>query len=113
MHAFDIARVLSFFSFTNRNGKYFPCAVIQWFDKLDGSADEKTGMWMVQPGVLPDRSPNQVVIHIESIYRAVHLIPIYGDASIPSHIKPHNCYDSFHTFYVNKYADHHTFELAT
>jgi len=113
LHAFDIVRVLSFFSFTNRNRKYFPCAVIRWFDKLGDSADKKTGMWMVWPSFLPNHSSNHAVIHMDSIYCAAHLIPVYGAASISSHIKPHNCYDSFHTFYVNKYVDHHSFELAS
>ena len=113
MRAFDIVCVLSFFSFMNQNGKYFPCAVIQWFDKLSDSADEKTSMWMVQPSILPNHSPNHVVIYIESIYRAAHLIPVYGATPISCHVKPHNCYDSFRTFYVNKYIDHHAFELAS
>ena len=109
MDAFDIARVLTFFAFTCRDGRHFPCAIVRWFDKIGDSPNEDTGMWMVRPGYLPNHSPNYVVIHLDSIYRAAHLIPVYP---ISRNIKPHSCYDVFHAFYVNKYVDHHTFEIA-
>ncbi|KAF8431821.1 hypothetical protein L210DRAFT_3614448 [Boletus edulis BED1] len=113
MHAFDIARVLAFFAFTCRDGKHFPCAVVQWFEKIGNHPDEDTGMWMVRPANLPNCSPYYVVIHLDSIYRAAHLIPVYGMDHIPRNIKPHNCYDAFRAFYVNKYVDHHAFEIAS
>ncbi|KAF8134320.1 Sec63 Brl domain-containing protein [Boletus edulis] len=102
MVAFDIARVLAFFAFTCRDGRHFPCAIVRWFDKIGDSPDEDTGMWMVRPGYLPNRSPNYVVIHLDSIYRAAHLIPVYGTDRISRNIKPHHCYDAFRAFYVNK-----------
>ncbi|KAF8545906.1 Sec63-domain-containing protein [Imleria badia] len=102
MVAFDIARVLAFFAFTCREGRHFPCTIVRWFDKIGDSPDEDTGMWMVRPGYLPNRSPNYAVIHLNSIYRAAHLIPVYGTDRISRNIKPHHCYDAFHAFYVNK-----------
>ncbi|KAF8441008.1 hypothetical protein L210DRAFT_3612177 [Boletus edulis BED1] len=113
MVAFDIARVLAFFAFTCRDGRHFPCAIVRWFDKIGDSPDEDTGMWMVRPGYLPNRSPNYAVIHLDSIYRAAHLIPVYGTDRISRNIKPHHCYDAFRAFYVNKYVDHHAFEIAS
>ncbi|KAI6139091.1 hypothetical protein BKA82DRAFT_4332380 [Pisolithus tinctorius] len=42
-----------------------------------------------------------------------HLIPIYSTHNINSRdVRPHCSYDMFHSFYVNKFADHHTFEIA-
>ncbi|KIJ62072.1 hypothetical protein HYDPIDRAFT_95108 [Hydnomerulius pinastri MD-312] len=111
MGAYDIARVLAFFSFKYR-GVVYPCAVIRWFDKIGGSPDEDTGMWMVRPAFLPNHSPHITIIHVDSIYRAAHLIPIFGSSHISRNIKPHHCYDAFRAFYVNKYADHHSFEIA-
>jgi hypothetical protein len=112
MDAFDIARVLAFFAFTCRDGRHFPCAIVRWFDKIGDSPDKDTGMWMVRPGYLPNHSPNYAVIHLDSIYHAAHLIPVYGMDPISRNIKPHSCYDAFRAFYVNKYVDHHTFEIA-
>jgi hypothetical protein len=113
MHTFNIAHVLAFFAFTCRDGKHFPCAVVQWFEKIGNHPDEDTGMWMVRPANLPNRSPYYAVIHLDSIYHAAHLIPVYGMDRIPRNIKPHNCYDAFRAFYVNKYVDHHAFEIAS
>ncbi|KAN0101260.1 hypothetical protein V8E55_001244 [Tylopilus felleus] len=104
MDAFDITHVLAFFAFTCRDGRHFPCAIVRWFDKIGDSPDEDSGMWMVRPGYLPNHSPNYA--------RAAHLIPVYGMDPISRNIKPHSCYDAFHAFYVNKYVDHHTFEIA-
>lgn len=111
MRAYDIARVLAFFSFTYQ-GVLYPCAAIRWFEKIGDAPDEDTGMWMVRPSTLTDHSCDFAVIHIDTIFRAAHLIPIYGDKEISRLIKPHDCYDAFRAFYVNKYADHHSFEFA-
>lgn len=111
MRAYDIARILAFFSFTYR-GVLYSCAVIRWFDKLGDDPDEDMGMWMVCPSSLADHSPNLTVVHIDTIFRAAHLIPIYGKKEISRFIKPYHSYDAFRAFYVNKYADHHSFEFA-
>ena len=111
MQAYDIARVLAFFSFSYKSVCY-PCAVIHWFDKIGDRPDEDTGMWKVRPSTLPNHSPNYAVIHTDAIYRAAHLIPVYGNRPISRDIRPHHSYNAFRVFYVNKYADHHAFEIA-
>ncbi|KAF9227239.1 hypothetical protein BS17DRAFT_861754 [Gyrodon lividus] len=112
MCALDIARVLSFFSFTYREGTY-KCAVIQLFNKISDSPNKDTGIWMVHPSYLPNHTPNFTIIHINTIYHTAHLIPIYSANAISRDIKPHHSYDAFRAFYVNKYADHHAFEIAS
>ncbi|KAG1848126.1 hypothetical protein F4604DRAFT_1935550 [Suillus subluteus] len=112
MRGLNVARVKCFFSF-KFNWEVYPCVLIQWFDKISDCADEDTGMWMVKPGVLEDGSPNLSVIHIDTVYRAAHLIPVYGPEFIPHTLKFYHSYDMFRSFYVNKYADHHTFEIAS
>ena len=112
MRAYDVACVLAFFSFTFK-GTYFPCAVIRWFDKVGDGPDENTGMWVVRPACLPSHAPKLAVIHIDTIYRVAHLIPVYGSRSIPRDIQPHESYDTFRSFYVNKFADHHAFEITS
>ncbi|KAJ7201741.1 hypothetical protein C8J57DRAFT_1064543, partial [Mycena rebaudengoi] len=52
------------------------------------------------------------IIHLDSILRGAHLIPIYGDSYLPRHIRHTASLDSFRTYYINKYADHHSHEIA-
>ncbi|KAG1869944.1 hypothetical protein F4604DRAFT_1584059, partial [Suillus subluteus] len=111
MQGFDVARVLCFFSFTFQ-GITYPCAVIQWFDTVGNSPDEDTGMWVVRPAYRANHAPHISIIHIDSIYRAAHLIPIYGGQSVSYDLKFYQSYDTFRAYYVNKYADHHAFEIA-
>ena len=113
MQAFDIAYIHGFFSFTDTSEIHYPCAVVCWFDKVDDLPDEDTGMWIIQPSYLHNHFPNFAVIHIDSIYYAAHLIPIYCTSYISQHIKLCNSYNAFCAFYVNKYVDHHAFELAS
>jgi hypothetical protein len=111
MRGMDVARVLTFFSFTYRAVLY-PCAVVRWFDTVGDSPDEDTGMWLVQPAHKANNSPNISIIHIDAIYRAAHLIPVYGARFVSPNLMHYQTYDSFRKFYVNKYADHHAFEIA-
>ncbi|KAG1815846.1 hypothetical protein DFJ58DRAFT_720308 [Suillus subalutaceus] len=66
MQGLKVARVLCFFSFKH-NWIEYPCALVQWFDKLGDCADEDTGMWMVQLSVREDGSQNLAVIHIDTV----------------------------------------------
>lgn len=109
MGGMDIARVMCFFSFTFE-GNLYPCTVVRWFDKAGDRPDEDTGMWIVTPS---DNSQSVGIIHIDSIYRAAHLIPVYGTQNISRNLKHYNSYDAFRAFYVNKFADHHAFEIAS
>ncbi|KAH7917121.1 hypothetical protein BV22DRAFT_1108625 [Leucogyrophana mollusca] len=111
MQGLDIMRVLCFFSFKFR-GDVYPCALVHWFNKVDDQADEDTGMWIVRPGFTHDGSRSVAVIHIDCIYRAAHLIPVYGTAPIPDELKYYHSYDAFCSFYVNKYIDHHAYKIA-
>ncbi|KAH7930534.1 hypothetical protein BV22DRAFT_1191146 [Leucogyrophana mollusca] len=103
MPGLDIARILAFFSF-KFEGAVYPCAVIHWFEKVDDKADEDTGMWVVQPGFGEGGKREVAVIHIDTIYRAAHLIPVYGPDFIPADILFHQSYDVFRSFYVNNFG---------
>ncbi|KAG2135326.1 hypothetical protein DEU56DRAFT_738053 [Suillus clintonianus] len=111
MRGFNVARVLCFFSF-NFQGITYPCAVIRWFDTIGDSPDEDTGMWVVRPAYHANHAPHMSIIHIDSIYRAAHLIPIYGAQFVSYDLRYYQSYDTFRAYYVNKYADHHAFEIA-
>lgn len=110
MLGLDIARVRMFFSF-QAGGRTYPCALVQWYSCVSEQPDEETGMWIAEPDVYHDGSPVRAVIHLDSIVRA-HLIRTYSKSFIPKQITCKNSLDSFHTYYVNKFADHHAFAIA-
>jgi hypothetical protein len=112
MRGLDVVRVLLLFSFPFKATTY-PCAFVHWFSIIGEEPDEDTGMWKVQPVVTEDGLPEVSVIHLDCVFRAAHLLPIYGDTKIPDNVSLHNSLDMFVGFYVNKYADHHAFEIAS
>lgn len=112
-YGFEIARVFLFFSFRHRNEVY-PCALIQWYSFVCSEPDEDTGLWMTKPDVDADGSPHLAVIHIDAIFRAVHLLPAFRTAEfISKETTMHSSLDSYKIFYVNKFADHHSFANLT
>jgi len=111
MRGLEVARVRSFFSFKFRNILY-PCALVHWYSHNDDGPDEDTGMWVVEPDFHPDGSAFRAVIHLDSILRAAHLIPIFGQDTISTDIPLAYSLDVFSSYYVNKYIDHHAFEIA-
>ncbi|KAG2135989.1 hypothetical protein DEU56DRAFT_871547 [Suillus clintonianus] len=112
INGMDIARVLSFFSFSFRNTVWL-CAVVHWFKRIGSKPDEDMGMWMVRPSMNDDQSHEISIIHVDSIFRAAHLVPMFGDKFVPEHVNFHNSLDAYMGFYVNRFADHHAFEIAS
>lgn len=106
----SVVRILLFFSFSF-DEKTYACALVHWFSRIAEECDEDTGMWMVRPKVYDNGSPCISVVPLDRIFRAAHLLPIYGDDPIDS-ISPHDSLDVFPAFYVNKYIDHHAFQIA-
>lgn len=111
MRGLDIARVRLFFSFTY-NGIKYPCALVHWFSRVAESADRGTGMWVVEPDSTDDGKPFASVIHLDTIIRAAHLLPVYGSQFVSRTLSFTDTLNEFRSFYVNKYADHHAFEIA-
>ncbi|KAI6043176.1 hypothetical protein EDC04DRAFT_2563071 [Pisolithus marmoratus] len=104
MHGLDVAHILCFFFHSTL---FYTCAAVHWFDRVGDGPDEATGMWIVCPGYHMCNLQNTAVTHINTIYCAAHLIPVYSSHNInPQDIKPHQSYNTFQSFYVNKYADH-------
>ncbi|KAJ6556913.1 hypothetical protein B0H10DRAFT_1847268 [Mycena sp. CBHHK59/15] len=105
------ARVLLFMSFKSE-GVMYPCALVTWFSAIGDEPCPDVGMWMVEPDLDGRGQRVMDIIHIDSTLRGAHLIPIYGDTFIPHHFKYSSSLDSFKAFYVNKYANHHSHEIA-
>jgi hypothetical protein len=78
----EIVRIFLFISFQHEN-KVYPCAQIQWYSHVGSEPDEDTGLWMVKPDTDDDDDdPCLTIIHLDSIYRAVHLLPAHQDSTL-------------------------------
>jgi hypothetical protein len=105
------ARVLAFMSL-KKSGIHYPCALVTWFSAIGDEPCQDVGMWMVEPDLDADGNREMSIIHLDTVLRAAHLIPVYGDDPVPRHFKYYRSLDLFAAFYVNKYADHHSHEIA-
>ena len=113
MSGYVVARVLLFFSFTYA-GNDFPVALVWWYTLSDNSGrrDRATGMWLVEREYrYRNREPHLAVVHVDTIFRAVHLLPYFGYQCVPRDVTCDNSLDSYAMFYVNRYADHQSFEI--
>ena len=102
--------VRAFLSFSF-DGRVYPCALIDRFKRVGRSPDPITGMWKVQPEFRGSQRV-QSIVHIETILCNVHLIPVFGTGHIPHRLHFSKSLDIFSSYYVNKYADHHSFEVV-
>ena len=105
MEGMEIGRVLLFFSFEYRR-KSFSCALIHWFVRSD-ERDADTSMWTVAQELDRHGEPTLEVIDVDSIARGAHLLPVYGSSRVPEDFNYHDALDSYHSFFVNHYVDHH------
>ena len=108
MHSLDVACILLFLSFEYDSTMY-PCVLVHWLLHVGDGPDEDTGMWVVQPDLDADGSS---IINLDCIVHA-HLIPVYGDEFIPRELSLHHSLDAFLLHYVNKFIDHHAFQIAS
>jgi len=111
MSGYIVARVLVFFSFKYA-GEDFPVALVWWYTLSDdaGCRDEATGMWLVEREFCGEE-PHLVVVHVGSIFRAVHLLPFFGKEWVPQGFSYNDTLDKYTKFHVNRFADHHSFEI--
>jgi len=87
--------------------------LVQWFSVIGDEPEDETGLWMVEPDVYEDGLPFLAVIHLDSIFRAAHLMPAYLTSDfVRRSLTMHDTLDEFKKFYVNKFVDHHAFEIA-
>jgi hypothetical protein len=111
-HGLEVARLRVLFSFVIGSARH-EVALVEWFSYIGNSPDEDTGMWVVKRKKRPDGSPFMDFICIDKILRSCHLLPIYGSEMISSDITHVTSLDMFQAYYVNKYADHHSFEILS
>ncbi|KAF8801739.1 hypothetical protein BYT27DRAFT_7226659 [Phlegmacium glaucopus] len=106
----EVGRVLLFFSFVHET-KTYPCVLVHWFLLVDKEPD--AGMWIAQPEFTSPGKPALQVIHKDTIPRLAHLLPIFGQSFVPVSLHFLQTLDSFHSYYISKYADHNTFDITT
>ena len=105
-----VACVLLFFSFTI-NRELHQCALVHWFSIFGDEPDPDNGMWVVTPDYLGG-VPSVSTIHIDSIFRAAHLLPIFDQDPLPRTLNYTLSLNSFKAFYVNRYIDYHAYETV-
>ncbi|KAF8871521.1 hypothetical protein BD779DRAFT_1453887, partial [Infundibulicybe gibba] len=105
----SIAQVMLLFSYADRNATY-PCVLVHWFLPLGDAPDLDTGMWIVEPEFV-DETPLLQVIHLDTIHRLVHLLPICGSHFVPPGLHFSQTLDMFKSYYVSKHADHNAFDI--
>jgi len=110
MSDLQVARVLMFFSFTFDDEEH-QCALVHWYSIFGDQPDPDNGMWVVTPEYFGG-AQNLSVIHVDSIFRAAHLLPIFDTAPLPRTLNYTTTLDSFQGFYVNKYIDYHAYETV-
>lgn len=107
------ARVVLFFSYKHLSLVY-PCALVQWFRPVGNKPCSDTNMWIVERDWDEEADGEQCmsVIHCSSIYRAAHLIPVFGTESVDRNVSFSNSLDVYNRYYINKFIDHQSHELA-
>ena len=113
MSGLEVARVRLFFLFA-LGEETFECALVHEFCKTFTDPDPDNGLWVFEPDYDGDGDRIMSVVHINSIVRAAHLLPIFrGETPIPTEINFTNTLDVFQAFYLNKYIDYHAFEILS
>ncbi|KAF8955385.1 hypothetical protein BDZ97DRAFT_1907688 [Flammula alnicola] len=107
----SVVQVKLFFSFSYE-GEEYPCVLVEWFKKVGRSPEEQTGMWVVKPEIDDRGNRLTSVVHIDTILRGAHLLPVFRKQLLPLRFRHIWSLDSFKSFFVNKYADHHVNEVA-
>ncbi|KAJ6523207.1 hypothetical protein B0H19DRAFT_1277074 [Mycena capillaripes] len=108
------ARVHLLFRFKFR-GIDYPCALVHWFSAQGDEPCPETGMWIVKPDFIRGKPGERemAVVHLDTVLRGAHLIGVAGKEFVPvDNFDYSNSLDAFKAFYVNKYADHHSHEIA-
>ncbi|KAF8329950.1 hypothetical protein F5887DRAFT_1064242 [Amanita rubescens] len=109
MASMEVARAIIFMSFT-RNKRQYPCVLVEWFTTRPEPCP-RTGMSIVDRDYNPDGSRSMEIIHLDTVIRGAHLIPVFGEGFVSMDLTYHNSLDTYDAFYINQYADHNAFEI--
>lgn len=108
----EVARVRLLLSI-HHLGKPISCALVNWFVTEGNRPDPVTGMWVVKPQYTANNWPASSIIHLDSVLRGIHLLPIHKKRMVARGQTYSRSLDNYKRFYVNKYIDYHAFETIT
>ncbi|KAN0140688.1 hypothetical protein V8E53_001515 [Lactarius tabidus] len=111
MEGMVIAHVQLLFLF-DYSGVDQHCALVNWLVCKGDEPDPDTRMWIVSLEKR-NREPTTQVIDVKTMVRTAHLLPVFGQDMVPSDVHHYNSLDRYQSFFVNKYADHHSHKLLT
>ena len=88
----------------------YHCALVlvQWFTTDGGGPDQATRMWKVRPEEV-DGERVTSIIALSAIFRACHLMPVFGRTFLPSAFHFSESLDVFKAYFVNCYIDYHAY----
>ena len=109
MASMEAARAVLFLSFTHK-GKKYPCVLVEWFTTRPERCP-RTGMWIVDRDYEYDGSRSTELVHLDTVIRGAHLIPVFGEGFVSTDLACDDSLDTYDSFYVNQYADHNMFEI--
>lgn len=93
--------------------KHIPCALVDLFVTEGNHPDPVTGLWVVKPQYSANNRPSSSIVHLDSVLRGIHLLPVHKRRTVPGTKSYSRTLDSYRKFYVNKYIDYHAFETVT
>ena len=108
----QVACVRLLFSITHLS-TVIPCALVDWFISEGNGPDPITGMWVVKPQYTANNQHFSSIIHLDSVLRGIHLLPVHKKRTVPKTQNYSRSLDNYRRFYVNKYIDYHAFETIT
>jgi hypothetical protein len=111
MRGMVVGRVLRFMSIAHDAVDY-PCALVEWFDRVGQHPDPLTGLWRVRPIKTNGGRRAVRIVPLGSIFRACQLIGMYQRAPLPPQFHFSHSHIAFKSFYVNSYADYHAHETV-
>jgi hypothetical protein len=109
MGGMNVARVVRFVAFTHLDERY-EVALVEWLDVIGQRPDGLTGMWKVKPRLRECGMRVLELIPLDTVVCGCHLIPVYGDDVVPEKYHFSHAHLDFRSFYLNHYADYHSFE---
>ena len=111
MQGTNVAQDKLFLSFHYEDTEYC-CTLVDWFSHIGDSPGEDTGMWVIERDHNANGHQILQVIDLDTVIWCAHLIRVYGPDPDNTELKFSDSLYAFHTYYVNKYADQHSFEIV-
>ena len=90
------------------------CTLVYWFCHAMDTPSDVTSMYVVKPEYLPNGQPTIAVVHLDTLFRVAHLLPVYSKhQALSKHQHYEETLDLFSEFYVNRYINYHAFKVVT